>query len=136
MKEPAGHYSVSVADLDRPVILERDGEPMAVLISIEEYERYRALMAERQAVTAEEARGAADRAVFGDLVGCAVASGIPEWVSTPEPHWRVPYRTFGGRLLKTVDVDARTATVSLTVEERGELLERVERLVANANGST
>ncbi len=41
--------------------------------------------------------------------------------------WRFPYRSFDGTLLKTVDVDARMATVSLTREERGELLERLER---------
>jgi len=41
---------------------------------------------EHQGLSAAEARRAADRAVFGDLVGCALSSGEPLWVSTPEPH--------------------------------------------------
>lgn len=77
-----------------------------------------------------EARRVADHAVFGDLVGCALSSGDAVWVPTPEPHWRVPYRSFDGRLLAVVEVDAHTHTVSLTDEERAALLERIERLTA------
>lgn len=75
-----------------------------------------------------EARRAADRAVFGDLVGCALSSGEPAWVPDPTPHWRVPYRSFDGALLTEVEVDAYTRAVSLTNEERAALLEQVERL--------
>ena len=98
---------------------------MAALISIEEYERYQALLKERQKISALEARRAADRAVFGNLVGCALSSGEPTWVPAPKLHWRVSYQSFDGTLLATVDVDACTQTVSLTDEERTALLERV-----------
>ena len=127
-KEAGAPYAASVTDLSHPVILERDGKPMAALISIEEYERYQAYLAERQWKSAQDARRAADRVVFGDLVGCALSSGDPEWVPTPEPHWQVPYRSFDGTLLTTVDVDARTLAVSLTDEERTELLRQIEQL--------
>ena len=127
-EETRASYSALVADLGHPIILERDGQPVAALMSIEEYERYQALLKELPAVSALEARRAADRAVFGELVGCALSSGDPVWVPAPEPHWRVPYRSFDGTLLAAVNVDARTRAVSLTDEERAALLERVERL--------
>ena len=73
--------------------------------------------------------------MFGDLVGCALSSGDPVWVSTPEPHWRVPYKSFDGTLLTVVDVDARTQAVSLTDEERATLLEQVERLAMTGDVS-
>jgi len=88
-----------------------------------------------QRISALEARRAADRAVFGDLVGCALSSGDPVWVPAPEPHWRVPYRGFDGTLLAVVDVDARTQAVSLTGEERAVLLKQVERLVVTGDVS-
>ncbi len=78
-----------------------------------------------------KARRVADRAVFGDLVGCALSSGDPEWVSDPEPHWLVPYQSFDGRLLATVKVDARTWVVSLSNDERAEILTQVEQLTIN-----
>ncbi|MBM4431746.1 MAG: type II toxin-antitoxin system Phd/YefM family antitoxin [Chloroflexi bacterium] len=127
-EETRASYSALVADLGHPIILERDGQPVAALMSIEEYERYQALLKELSTVSALEARRAADRAVFGELVGCALSSGDPVWVPAPEPHWRVPYRGFDGTLLAAVDVDARTRAVSLTDDERAALLERVERL--------
>lgn len=130
VKETNVAYSTMVTDLSHPVILERDGQPMAVLMSIEEYERYRTLLNEHRQVSALEARRAADRVVFGDLVGCALSSGEPAWVPDPAPHWRVPYRNFDGVLLTEVEVDARTWAVSFTDEERAALLEKVERLVA------
>ncbi len=129
VKEARASYSTPVADLSHPIILERDGQPVAVLMGIEEYERYQALLGEYQGVSALEARRAADRAVFGDLVGCALSSGDPAWDPAPKPHWRVPYRSFDGALLAVVEVDARTRTVSLTDEERTALLDQVERLV-------
>jgi hypothetical protein len=72
-----------------------------------------------------EARRAADRAVFGDLVGCALSSGEPIWAATPKPQWRVPYRFFDGTLLAIVEVDAQTGAVSLTDEARSNLLAQV-----------
>jgi len=130
VKENAVSYVASVTDLSHPLVLERNGQPVAVLMSIEDYERYQALKKEHEQESALEARRAADRAVFGDLVGCALSSGESEWVSTPEPHWRVPYRSFDGKLLVSVDVDADTLAVSLTDEERKALLEKVEQSIA------
>lgn len=133
VKETGALYSASVTDLSHPIVLEHDGRPVAALMSIEEYERYRALLKEHRRISVLEARRAADRAVFGDLVGCALSSGEPVWVPAPEPHWRVPYRSFDGRLLAAVDVDARTRAVSLTDEERAALLKQVERLATTGN---
>ena len=132
IKETRASYSASVVDLNRPIILERGGQPVAALIGIEEYECYQTLK-KHQGTSALEARRAADRAVFGDLVGCALSSGDPTWTPVPEPHWRVPYRGFDGMLLTTVEVDARTGAVSLTDEECAALLERVEQLATTGD---
>ena len=126
-KEPGTAYSAPVTDLSHPIIVQRDGRPVAVLISIEDYERYQAAASERE-IFASEARRAADRAVFGDLVGCALSSGDPVWAASPRPHWRVPYRSFDGTLLAIVEVDARNRVVSFTDEQRAALLARVEQL--------
>lgn len=128
LKDAEVSYAASVTDLSQPIILERDGQPVAALISIEEYERYQALLKKRQTELALEARRAADRVVFGDLVGCALSSGNPVWMPDPEPHWRVPYRLFDGDLLMTVHVDAHTLAVSFTDEERAALLDQLEQL--------
>ena len=129
LKELQATYAALTADLSQPIILERDGQPVAALISIEDYERYQALLKEREIFSARAARRAADRAVFGDLVGCALSSGDPIWIGDPEPRWRIPYRSFSGTLLAEIDVDARTLAVSLTDAQRTSLLERVEQLV-------
>ena len=135
VKETGASYSTSVTNLGHPIILEHEGQPVAVLMNIEEYEHYQALLEKQEKVSAPEARRAADHAVFGNLVGCALSSGQPTWISTPEPRWRVPYRSFDGALLAEVDVDARTGAVSLTNEERTKLLEQVERLVIAGDAS-
>ena len=88
-----------------------------------------------KSISAPAVRRAADRAVFGDLVGCALSSGDPVWVQSPQPHWRVPYRSFDGTLLTEVMADARTCEVSLTDEERTSLLRQVEHLVAASDVS-
>ncbi len=41
--EASVSYGSAVADLQRPLILEREGQPLAVLISFEEYRRLRAI---------------------------------------------------------------------------------------------
>lgn len=128
--------SALTADLSQPIVLERDGQPIAVLMSIEDYKHYQALLAQQAPLSALEARRAADRAVFGDLVGCALSSGDPIWAATPKPHWRVPYRFFDGTLLAIVEVDAQTGAVSLTDEARSNLLAQVERLVAAADAAS
>ncbi len=132
-KETRASYATSVVNLGTPTILERDGQPVAVLISIKEYERYQALLEQHQRISALQARRAADRAVFGELVGCALSSGDPTWSPAPEPRWRIPYRLFDGTLLATVEVDARTQAVLLTEQERTALLEQVERSVTTGN---
>ena len=127
-KEARMAYTTSVTDLSQPVILERNGRPVAVLMSIEEYERYQTLLEQHEGISALDARRAADRAVFGDLVGCALSSGEPVWDPSPQPHWCVPYKSFDGTLMLVVEVDARTAEVSLTEDERVALLQQVKRL--------
>ena len=74
-----------------------------------------------------EARRAADRKMFGDLVGCALSGGEPTWSAAPDPRWRVPYRSFDGKLVTIVEVNPYAKTVLLTEEEREALLEQVER---------
>jgi PHD/YefM family antitoxin component YafN of YafNO toxin-antitoxin module len=127
--------SALIADLSQPIVLERDGQPMAVLMSVEEYEQYQALLAQDKQMLAAEARRAADRVIFGDLVGCALRSDEPIWTPEPKPHWQIPYRFLDGTLLKIVEVDAQTGQVSLTDEERATLLEQVERLATAADVS-
>ena len=134
-KEARTPYTTAAVNLDIPVILERDGQAVAVLMSIQEYERYQSLLEQHQKISALEARRAADRVVFGDLVGCALSSGDAMWISEPEPRWRVPYRLFDGTLLAEVEVNARTRAVLLTEDERADLLERVERSVTAQHGS-
>jgi hypothetical protein len=120
-------------ELDQPLILERDGEAVAVLLSMAEYQ---ALTARQEYLTAGEARRAADKAVFRDLVGCALSSGAPIWSPQPHPHWRVPYHFINGPLLKIVSVDARTGEVSLSEPEREALLQEVGNLAEeNATSS-
>jgi len=45
VSEAVADYSVAKTDLQMPLVVERDGEPLAVLISIEEYRRLQALAA-------------------------------------------------------------------------------------------
>lgn len=134
-KETRVSYTTPVVDLEHPIILERDGQPVAVLMSIQEYKRYQSLIEQQQKVSALEARRAADRVVFGDLVGCALSSGDPTWTPEPKPRWRIPYRLFDGTLLTVVEVDDRTRTVLLTEDERAALLEKVERSVTTRDVS-
>ncbi len=125
-----------MADLSQPIVLKRGEQPLAVLMSIEEYEHYQTILGQQAQISALEARRLADRAVFGDLVGCALSSDEPIWVPTPKPHWRIPYRFFDGTLVAIVNVDAHTALVSLTEEERSALLEKTKRLAAGADVSS
>jgi hypothetical protein len=121
--------STLLTNLTDPIILEEHGQPVAVLISLAEYEQYQALRQQQGQISADEARRLANRAVFADLVGCALSSGQPIWRVEPTPHWQIPYRSFKGTLLHNIKVDAVTGKVSLTPEERANLLAKVERLV-------
>ncbi len=121
-------WSVTLtSNLDEPVVLERNGEPTAVLMSIEDYRHYQAVLARQEYISARQARRAANRAVFGDLVGCPLSCDDPIWVPHPKAQWRVPYRLFNGTMLAVVEVDAYSGIASLTDQERKVLLEQVHR---------
>jgi len=45
VSETIADYSVTKTNLQTPLVVERDGEPLAVLISIEEYRRLQSLAA-------------------------------------------------------------------------------------------
>lgn len=82
-------------------------------------------MAATSSISASQARRAANRRVFGDLVGCALSCGEAEWSENATPHWRIPYSLFDGTLLQMVEVDGQTGVVSLTDDERENLLDKV-----------
>lgn len=44
--EAAAVYGTAVADLDHPVILQQEGQPLAVVVAFDEYQRWRALAAD------------------------------------------------------------------------------------------
>ena len=44
VSEAAAAYGMAVADLGHPVILEQEGQPVAVVLSFEEYQKLRALV--------------------------------------------------------------------------------------------
>lgn len=125
IKEVGSQYRLLIDDLAAPVILEQDGEPVAVLMSLNEYET---IIATSQPLSAGQARRAADKVVLQELVGCALSSSEPLFAPTPLPHWRVPYRYIDGTLLAIVPVDAQSGMVSFTAEERDALLAQVSRL--------
>lgn len=52
LKEALVAYGVKSTDLAEPIILERDGQPVAVILSFEEYRRLQE-MAERERIEAE-----------------------------------------------------------------------------------
>ena len=52
LKEALAAYGAVAADLKAPVVLERDGQPVAVILSFEEYRRLRNI-AERERSEAE-----------------------------------------------------------------------------------
>ncbi|HNS52787.1 MAG TPA: hypothetical protein PKO09_16600 [Anaerolineae bacterium] len=44
VSEAVAAYGMAVADLGRPVILEQEGQPVAVVLSFEEYQKLRTLL--------------------------------------------------------------------------------------------
>jgi hypothetical protein len=44
--EAAAVYGTAVADLDHPLILQQEGQPLAVIVAFDEYQRWRALAAD------------------------------------------------------------------------------------------
>lgn len=44
--EAAAAYGTAVADLQQPLILQQQGQPLAVMVSFEEYQHWRALAAD------------------------------------------------------------------------------------------
>ncbi|MCP4362164.1 MAG: type II toxin-antitoxin system Phd/YefM family antitoxin [Chloroflexi bacterium] len=119
----------ATTDLEQPVILERKGEAVAVLMSVAEYDRYQIVLQSQEQLSAAAARRAADKAIFQDLVGCALSSGEPMFAAAPHPHWRVPYRFLGDNaLVAIIEVNAQTGAVVLTNAERDQILAQVEQL--------
>ncbi len=116
-------------NLDKPLVLEQNGEAKAVLISLEDYQRYQAVLARQEYISARQARRAANQAVFGDLVGCPLSCGEALWAPQLKAHWRIPYRLFNGTLMVIVEVDAYTGQASFSEQERTALLERVRQAV-------
>ena len=116
-----------ITELTQPLILEEQGEPLVVVLSYEVYQR---LSRQHPPLSSREAQGIANRAVFGDLVGCAISSDEPIWVPAPVPHWRVPYRHWNGKLLTIIEVDAETGDTNLTAEARQKLLDEVQTQTA------
>jgi hypothetical protein len=129
VKEVSPQYLALIDDLSQPIILEQAGEPVAVLMSLTEYET---MITADQPLSAVQARRTADKVVLQELVGSALYSGEPLFAPTPHPHWRVPYRYVDGTLLAIVTVDAQSGRVSFTNDERDALLAQVEQL-ATAN---
>ncbi len=122
MPKEANGISVQI---DQPVVLEQNGNPIAVLISVAEFERYQQLRSAQTPISASQAQRAANRRVFGDLVGCALSCGEPVWIPNSSLQWHIPYRLFDGTLVQVVEVDGVTGEVFLTDERRDELLRKV-----------
>ncbi len=119
-------YTAITTDLAEPILLQEAGTAIAAVISIEDYAHYQTLRAQDQRISATEARRAANRALFQDLVGCALSVGDPLWVPEPTPHWRVPYRLFTGEIAALIHVDAESGQVVLDPETRKSILEKVK----------
>lgn len=125
----------TVGDLSHPVVVQQDGHPIGVLISLENYEQYQQFIKAKEPISAREAMRAANSIVFGDLVGCPLSCGDPIWVPKPEPRWRIPYRLFNGTLMRFVEVDAFSRQVFLSTQERDALLNNVKQQVASSHVS-
>jgi PHD/YefM family antitoxin component YafN of YafNO toxin-antitoxin module len=136
LREVAAEYKTGSGYVNKPpLILEHNGEAVAVLMSLPEFERYQALLHTDKFISANVARRAANQAVFGDLVGCPLSCDEPVWVPDPTPYWRVPYRLFDGTLLCVVTVDARTGEALFTNADRAALLEQIQQRMAHPHGT-
>ena len=132
LKEATAQY-LAKTDLDTPAILEQEGVPVAVLLSIDTYQE---LLQAKETISAREAKRLANRAIFQELVGCALSVEEPVFFPKPYAHWRVPYRTFDGELIKLVAVNAHTGEVQLTETERNELLASATEWVSKNSAKT
>lgn len=121
----AATASILSVPVDQPIILEQGGNPVAVLISVADYQRFQELRSTHESISASQAQRAANRRVFGDLVGCALSCGEAEWSENPTPRWQIPYSLFDGTLIQVVEVDGQTGMVFLSDKERERLLTRV-----------
>ncbi|MCE7987112.1 MAG: type II toxin-antitoxin system Phd/YefM family antitoxin [Caldilinea sp. CFX5] len=136
LRKVAAEYKTVTGHSDKPpLILEHDGEAVAVLLSLQDFERYQALLHTDQFISATVARRAANRAIFGDLVGCPVSCDEPVWVPDPTPYWRVPYRLFDSTLLCVVTIDARTGEALFTNADRTALFEQIQQRMAHQHGA-
>ena len=135
IRELAPSYNVTKEDITQPVFLQESGRTVAVIISIDDYTRYQALLHTTNSISAADARRLANQAVFGELVGLALSSGEPLWAESPLPVWRIPYRLFDGRLVKMIEVDAKSGKVLLSAAQRTQMLKQVQEWVATTDGT-
>lgn len=77
-------------------------------------------------ISAHTAQKLADKALLGELVGCALSSQTPLFTPAPTPHWYIPYHYLGEELMTMIRVDANTGLVILTDNERETILASVE----------
>lgn len=126
----------ALGDLSQPVVLQHNDHPVGVLISIENYEQYQQFIKAKEPISAREAMRAANRIVFGDLVGCPLSCGDPILAPKPEPRWRIPYRLFDGTLMRLIEVDAFSSEVLLSTQERDALLNKVKQSITSSHVST
>ena len=132
LREVAIQYGTSFEQIDEaPLVLKQNGKAVAVLMSIQEFERYQTMLHADIPISASKARRVANRAVFGDLVGCPLSCDEPVWIPDPTPQWRIPYRLFDGTLMQLVTVDAQTGDVQFTNEDRIQLLEQIQHRMAH-----
>jgi len=134
LREVTVQYGTSFEQIDEaPLVLKQNGKAVAVLMSIQEFERYQAMLHTAIPISASMARRVANRAVFGDLVGCPLSCDEPVWVPDPDPQWRIPYRLLDGTLMWIVMVDAKTGEVQFTNEDRIQLLEQIQHRMAHSH---
>ena len=129
MREISIPYTTITTDLAEPILLQEAGTAIAAVMSMEDYAHYQALRTQEERISATAARRAANRALFQDLVGCALSVGEPLWVPEPTPHWRVPYRLFTGEIVALIQVDAESGQVALDAETRNGILQKVKDTV-------
>ena len=132
LREVAVQYGTSFERIDEaPLVLKQNGKAVAVLMSIQEFERYQTRLHADMPISASMARRIANHAVFGDLVGCPLSCDEPVWVPDPDLQWRIPYRLLDGTLMRIVIVDAKTGKVQFTNEDRIQLLEQIQHRMAH-----
>lgn len=134
IKEVSIPYTTIKTNLTEPVILQEEGKPIAAVISVKDFEDYQAFRNQPRRLSAAEARRIANRALFQELVGCALNVGDPIWAPTPIPVWRIPYRLFTGEIVAVIEVRADTGEVQLDAHTRAEILQKVRTQTTTHDG--